>query len=71
MTKGKQPITLNRFKFKKGNHSTTFKMVGLNRNEFYYIRKYLYEHGFKLYKNEGDSYLFLNKTRDWGNEWRP
>lgn len=52
------------FKFDK-NKYYVFKMETLNRNEFYHIRKYLYGHGFKMYKHEGDTYLFLNKMRDW------
>ena len=53
------------FKFDK-NKYYVFKMETLNRNEFYHIRKYLYGHGFKMYKHEGDTYLFLNKMREIG-----
>ncbi len=50
-----------KFKFEKDKYYV-FKMITLNRNEFYHIRKYLYAHGFKMYAQyKKDDYLFMNK----------
>ena len=63
--RGIRLATRNKYNFKfDKNKYYVFKMVKLNRNEFYHIRKYLYGHGFKMYKDGDDNnYLFLNKMR--------